>query len=432
MANFKPQPKSATKGGKAAAKPTGAKRTGSKAVTLEEAEARAAEAAAARAAAEAEAQAAAAAQAEADAAAKEAQKEVRKEFNKGITELFRGAKEEGKGLATANEARWRQGRDLTTLFRLGDRLKEAGDPDFQKRGAATRMIRRAWNERGAGSTVKNLSDYDMASMPKAYQSYVERNPKNEGLETTFSNVGAWDREGNEPLLQDDGTFETVRLVDVALSKAYLLADSYSPDNHDFFLSFLHRHPEQTIRKIAALVKAGADVVETMEVVDEAWRNAPIEDATEAAAEAAAKVGEGVGVDQGPTTKSIKVSAALYDGMLSEVRRVGSLVYGRFGGNLALDDKGHIPWTVLLERIFMLIWPVEKGERAMVEVLVAAGDITAEQGELFLSERGQATADAAAGEPDDSGDADSGDADSGNTEPTDPDEPDDLDDLLGDE
>lgn len=396
--NFKPQPKPSAQRKATNPKATGAKRAGKKAaVTLEEAEARAAAAEAAKAAAAAEAEAAAAAQAEADAAARADQQEVRKEFSKGITELLRGAKEEGKGLATANEARWRQGRDLTTLLRLGDRLKEAGDPDFQKRGATTRMIRQAWSDRAAGSTVKPLGDYDMASMPKAYQAYVERNENNQGLDTTFQNVGAWNREDDEPLTLDDGTFETIRLVDVALSKAYMLADSYSPTNHDAFLSFLYRHPEQTIRKVAALVKAGADCLETMEVVDEAWRNAPGEDANDAAIEATAVVAKDVGLDQGKTTKSIRVDAGLYDGMLSEVRRVASLVYGRFGGDLSLDDKGHIPWTVFLERVFKLLWPPEVGEAAVVDVLIAAGDITEEQGATFLSERGQASGDGASGD-----------------------------------
>lgn len=312
--------------------------------------------------------------------------------------LLKGIRTESKNSAGANAARWAKGMHISNLEGIAERLKAAGHEDFQARGAGRLYARNAYlASMQPGDTGSNkLSAAEMSDVVTAYETYARHHGD---MDATFVDVDAWDRGQGAPLLNDAGEPFTRSVTSIPINKAKAVKDLYTESNRDKLLSFVFNNTEKVVKSFAKLADEDT-LIDLIDAINGAQRDVDLEAEEVLTAEevALAEIKQQQGEAPTPTTKSIKVDAAWFDGDFKRTKDEVTAVYKRF--DLPLDDKGQVPNTVLLERLFAFFVSREHGIEPILNALLAAEDITRRQAKAFLAEWTNAQEGATAGDEED--------------------------------
>lgn len=322
--------------------------------------------------------------------------------------LLKGIRTESKNSAGANAARWAKGMHISNLEGIAERLKVAGHEDFQARGAGRLYARNAYlASMQPGDTGSNkLSAAEMSDVVTAYETYAKHHGD---MDATFVDVDGWDHGQGTPLLNDAGEPFTRSVTAIPINKAKAVKDLYTESNRDKLLSFVFNNTEKVVKSFAKLADEDT-LIDLIDAINGAQRDVDLEAEEVLTAEevALAEIKQQQGEAPTPTTKSIKVDAAWFDGDFKRTKDEVTAVYKRF--DLPLDDKGQVPNTVLLERLFAFFVSREHGIEPILNALLAAEDITRRQAKTFLREWTNAQEGAAAGDEGVEDDEDDGEAD----------------------
>lgn len=328
-------------------------------------------------------------------------KQGHEELGAAVASLAQDVEKERTGELDKNAARYAKGMHLDRLEALGERLKQAGDPEFRKRGAVLSYARNALQEAtsrpGIVDTRDRLSPQEVTYTRKVFQTFLKYQG---GLDGTFEYIETIDPQTGDPLVSDSGKPYAFPVTTIALQKLYMLAPFYLDQFRDKILSFAHRNTEKVVGAAAKLMDAKrGNVAEVIDAVNAAQAAAAGEDdysAEDAALDyAATERGEA----PPSTVKSIKVDAGWYKGDWTDIKRVATTIAVRFG--LPLDDKGEVGNTFLLERLLSVFVPREFGASNIVQILVDTETIDKEQAKTFMREYANAEGQELVGEPDES-------------------------------
>lgn len=310
---------------------------------------------------------------------------IHADLGAAVQALAQDVEKERTGELDKNAARYAKGMHLDKLETLGERLKNAGDPDFKRRGAvltyARDALRNALARPGVVDPRDRLSPQEVTYTRKVYQTYLKYQ---DGLAGTFEYIETIDPQTGDPLVADSGNPYVFPVTSIALQKLYMLAPFYLDQFRDKILSFAHRNTEKVVAASAKLMDATkGNIAEVIDAVNAAQAASAGED--DYSAEDAAL--DHVAVERGETppssVKSIKVDAGWYQGDWTDIKRVATAIAVRFG--LPCDDKGEMGNTFLLERLLSVFVPREYGASNIVQILVDTETIDKKQAETFLRE-----------------------------------------------
>lgn len=312
-------------------------------------------------------------------------KRAHEELGAAVASLAQDVERERTGELDKNVARYAKGMHLDRLEALGERLKQAGDPEFKKRGAVLAFARNALREAtahpGVVDTRDRLSPQEVTYTRKVYQTFLKYQ---DGLAGTFQYIETIDPETGDPLVADSGNPYVFPVTSIALQKLYMLAPFYLDQYRDKILSFAHRNTEKVVGAAAKLMDAKrGNVAEVIDAVNAAQAAAAGEDDYSAEDAALDHVATERGETPPSTVKSIKVDAGFYQGDWTDIKRVATTIAVRFG--LPLDDKGEMGNTFLLERLLSVFVPREYGASNIVQILVDTETIDKKQAETFMRE-----------------------------------------------
>lgn len=292
---------------------------------------------------------------------------------------------ERTGELSSTAARYAKGKHLSAMEGIANELKNAGDPEFSKRGASRAFARSVLEERMTGrhgliDPKDRLSDQEVTYATKVYDTYLKHQG---GLDATFRAVDAIDRQTKQPLANDAGDPYEFPVTNIALQKLYILERFYLDEHRDTILSFAHRNSQKVVTAAAKLMdEHTGNIADVIEAINKAQANAQDDDLSPDDA-ALDYVAQEKGETPPSTVKSIKVDAGWFQGDWTDIKRVASQVAVSFG--LPLDDKGEVGNTFLLERLMSVFIPREHGASNIVHILVETDTITEAQAKKFLTE-----------------------------------------------
>jgi hypothetical protein len=337
---------------------------------------------------------------------------ARKRLNAVVDELLSDINQERTGELDKNAARYAKGMRLSAFESIGRELKEAGDPDFQVRGAVLNYARRALHVRDVSEhaidTRKRLAPSEVSMTRKVYETYLQHRGD---LEASFEVVDAVNQETGEPLVSDSGEPYVKSVAEIALNKLYILAPYYVDTHRDKILSFAYRNSEKAVGAAVKLMDERKDNIG--EVIDQLNQITNTDAGEDIDPEMAVRdfVATKVGTTPPSQVRTIKVDAAWYEGDWVDIKRVATALAVKFGH--PLDDRGQIPNTVLLEHLVSYFVPREHGASAIVQAFVDNGTLEEAQARTFLAEySGIADASVGASGADDVDDDDDGDQEEG--------------------
>lgn len=324
----------------------------------------------------------------------ERDKRAESELDRLIADMTETVLQERRGEIAKNEARWHKGEQVARVDDIAARYKQAGRDDLASRSKlmdyATNAVEETVRSQGIIEGISRLNSTELAFTKKAYTTFAQHYG---GPTGTFRLLDQLDEMGH-PLEDEDGNPYVKQIGEIALNKAYHLADYMTTANRDRLLSFAWGYSEATCRGLFNLLKERNaqqypervdDILDafyenTVEVQDDSGAfvkiNMPDADARDFLRQRGAKVQ--------PQVKSIKVDAALYEGMWSDVVEHASVIW-KWLGNETHPETGYMRNTVLLERLLAFFSPSEYGFSNLVQMLVESGDMTKAQATQFLEE-----------------------------------------------
>lgn len=277
--------------------------------------------------------------------------------NNAITELAGVIHAERRGEIGQNSARWHKGRTLAQLEEAAQGVPELAAPG-KALAHARAIVEDQLAAAGITDSVDRLNPTEVSITRKAYRVWMQ--PVGADAEFTLT-----DAHGNEV---------RKRLDEIAINKAYKLADLPTPETRDQLLSFAFAQPERNCDALVKIVKQ-ENITSSEEVAALLDDLTGQEDVTTA-------VRDRIAVSTPPSTvASIAIDRPLYEGDWMSVRRVASEAWAFLGHEV--NDEGLMGNTVLLERLLAYFTPRDHGGTAIAKMLVDAGEMDEAQREAFL-------------------------------------------------